>query len=333
MIVKSAPRVSVIIVNYNGGDLLRECLESVRSQTLRDLEVIVVDNSSRDGSPDEVRRAYPDVRLIALRENTGFAGGNRAGYREAQGTYLLLLNNDVVLDKSCLENLLLAMEEHPDAGICASKIIRHGEEVIDSAGDGFSTGLKGFNHGRGLSPDRYDTGDYIFGACAGAALYRRSMIEEIGFFDEDFFLIYEDTDLNLRAQLAGWRTWYVPSAIVHHRVRSSIGKMSDTAVFYSLRNCELVRVKNLPLGLIIRCFFPFLMTAFLEFIYFAVKHRRPALYIRAKLSAARLLPKMIMKRREVRRTMKVNNPYLLSIMTPVSERGYFVGKLAKFMRE
>src|SRR5208337_3264167 len=106
--------------------------------------------------------------------------------------------------------------------------------------------------------DGFNREEYIFGACAGAALYRRSMLDEIGFLDDDFFLIHEDTDLNWRAQLSGWRTLYVPSALVYHKVRSTIGPMSDISVYYTLRNSELVRIKNIPCPLFLLCLPSFL---------------------------------------------------------------------------
>ncbi|MCC6346252.1 MAG: glycosyltransferase family 2 protein, partial [Nitrospirales bacterium] len=173
--------------------------------------------------------------------------------------------------------------------------------------------------------------EYVFGACAGAALYRRSMLEEIGFLDEDFFLIHEDTDLNLRAQLTGWRTVYVPSAVVHHKVRSSIGAMSDTAVYYSLRNSGFVRIKNLPAGVFLRCLPVFIAGSIAEFVYFSLKYRRTLLYVKAKRDALLLLPRMLRKRSEIMKKRKVTGGFLYSLMTPAWRNDFLKARLDKLL--
>jgi GT2 family glycosyltransferase len=328
--VESDPLISVIIVNFNGKDLLRDCIESVCSQSFLPLEIIVVDNASTDGSLENVRGAFPYVKIISLSENTGFAGGNLEGLKHANGKFILLLNNDVVLERGCIQSLSDAMEAQPDVGICGAKIIVYGKNVIDSAGDGFSTNLKGFKRGEGLSSNSYNRKENVFGVCAGAALYRRNMIDEIGFLDEDFFLIHEDTDINFRAQLSGWKVLFEPGAIVYHKVRSSIGHMSETAIYYTLRNSELLRIKNIPLMLFIRCLPEFILGTLSEIACFCFKHRKPGLYLKAKMDAIKLLPKMLRKRREIMRTKKVDNRYLYSIMTPVLNSKIFSDKLKNF---
>jgi GT2 family glycosyltransferase len=156
------------------------------------------------------------------------------------------------------------------------------------------------------------------------------MLEEIGFFDEDFFILQEDTDLNFRAQLAGWKALYVPSAVVFHKVRSTIGHMSDTAIYYSLRNSELVRIKNVPFRIFLRCFPFYVIGVLLEFVYFAVKHGKLKLYIKAKLDAAKVLPRMLGKRKRIMTGKKVDDRYLYELLTPFYEKKYFIAKLKKF---
>ena len=153
----------------------------------------MVDNGSQDGSLLDIRRFLEEspigssVKLVPLERNLGFAGGNIEGLKHADGEYIALLNNDAAPDKNWLGELVMAMDSDPMVGICASKLIVHGSEIIDSAGDGFSTSLKGFKRGTGEKSFLYNKREFVFGACAGAALYRRKMIEEIGFLDEDFF--------------------------------------------------------------------------------------------------------------------------------------------------
>lgn len=331
-------RVSVIIVNYNGEGLTVDCLKALEGQTFKNFEVLVVDNASSDGSLYEIQRFLKErstgfqVKLIPLDNNTGFSGGNIVGLKHASGEHIALLNNDTEPGERWLEELVNAMDNAPEAGICASKLIVYGTDIIDSAGDGFSTSFRGFKRGEGENLSLYDKQEYIFGACAGAALYRKKMIDEIGFLDDEFFLIHEDTDLNLRAQLAGWKVVFVPTARVYHKVHSSIGWMSDTSIYYTLRNGEFVWIKNIPVLIVL----PHLPTLFiktiLEFIYFAIKHKRPRLYIRAKVDALKMIPMMLGKRRNIMRLRKVTNRYLMQIMTPLWNREFIRSKVNKLIR-
>jgi GT2 family glycosyltransferase len=323
--------VSLIIVNYNGRQLLQACLASVLSQSFTDFEIIVVDNASQDGSVEYLAREFPQVKLILLPRNTGFAGGNNEGLKQAEGEFIALLNNDALADRAWLGKLVEGVKKNQGVGICASKMLVYGAPSIDSAGDGFATNLKGFKRGEGQSADQYSKEEYVFGACAGAALYRKKMLDEIGFFDESFFLLHEDTDLNLRAQLAGWKVLYVPSAVVYHKVRSSIGNMSDLAVYYALRNSELVRLKNVPLALFLRCLPAFLAGLIADFFFFAVKHGKLKLYFKAKIDVMKKLRIIIGKRRTIMRMRKVDSKYLYTMMTPVWDRMFFLSKLKKVL--
>jgi GT2 family glycosyltransferase len=327
-----ALKVSLIIINFNGKTLLDECFHAIKAQTFRDFETIVVDNASSDGSAEAISSLLPEARLIRNRKNVGFSGGLLMGFENAAGDYISVLNNDVIIDPSWLGKLVKAMDEHPEAGICASKIMAYGTDIIDSAGDGYSTVLKGFKRGEREHGTAFERPEYVFGACAGAALYRRRMIEETGFFDKDFFLIHEDTDMNLRAQIAGWKVLFVPDAVVYHKVRSTIGHMSDTAVYYTLRNNEFVRMKNVPIGIIFRYLPLLIIYAFMEFVFFSIRHRRFGLYVRAKADALRYMPAMLRKRSEVMKTKRVNNSYLRSIITPVRNQMFFSLKMKDFIQ-
>ena len=333
------PQASLIIVNYNGREYIIDCLRALEGQLFKDFKIILIDNGSSDGSLDKIRNYLeesplaPVVKFIALDKNLGFAGGASEGLKHAHGEYIALLNNDTGPDGRWLEELVKAMDNDPKVGICASKLIIFDSDLIDSAGDGLSTALRGFKRGEGGKISLYNEREYIFGACGGAALYRRKMIEEIGFLDEDFFLIHEDTDLNFRAQLQGWKVLYVPTAIVYHKVRSSIGKMSPISVYYTLRNSEFVRIKNIPLFLFLRCLPVFILGMVSEFIYFAIKHRYLPIYFKAKIDAIRMLPVMLKKRKVNFEGAKVDSKDLRKIMTPVFERSFFMNKIKKFVFE
>ncbi|HAM49816.1 MAG TPA: glycosyltransferase family 2 protein [Nitrospiraceae bacterium] len=332
------PKASIIVVNYNGQDCVIDCLKALKGQLFQDFEIIVVDNASSDDSLGEIRSFLQKspftgtVRIIPLEDNLGFAGGNVVGLRYTEAEYIALLNNDAEPDRKWLHNLINVMDTEPNVGICASKMIVAGSRIIDSAGDGHATLLKGFKRGEGESAEKYDLQEYTFGACAGAALYRRKMLDEIGFFDKEFFLIYEDTDLNFGAQLAGWKVMYVPTAIVSHKVRSTIGHMSEMAIFYSLRNSELVRIKNLPFLLFLRCLPVLIIGSIFEFLYFAIKYRKPRLYLEAKIDALKSLQGSLRKRKCIMQMMKkVDNKYLYSIMTPVWNKEFFTMKIKKLI--
>ena len=330
-------KLSVIIINHNGTGFIGDCLKALKNQYFKDLEIVLIENGSLDGSINETQnflkknRLSSTVKLIPLDRNLGFAGGNLEGLKYAKGKYIALLNNDAEPDERWLAELAKAMDSDPTVGICASKLIVYGTDIIDSAGDGFSTALRGFKRGEGKKTFLYDKRGVIFGACAGAALYRRKMIEEIGFLDEDFFLIHEDTDLNFRAHLYGWKVLYVPTAIVYHKVRSSIGPMSNTAIYYTMRNSELVRIKNIPCAVFLRCLPEFILGIVTEFVYFAIRHKRLKLYFKAKIDAISMYPRMLRKRAVIMKNRKVSNKYILNIMTPVSQKDFLVTKIKKFL--
>jgi GT2 family glycosyltransferase len=329
--------ISLIIINYNGALLIADCLHALENQTFQDFQTIIIENGSTDNSLKLINVFLREssirfrTNVIVLHKNRGFAGGNLEGLKYASGEFIALLNNDTEPHKDCLQELYNAMLLDSKTGICASKLISCGDNTIDSAGDGYARSLKGFKRGEGESPTKFDEKTYVFGACAGAALYRREMLNRIGFFDDDFFLIHEDTDLNLRAQLAGWKVMYVPTAIVHHKVRSSIGKMSELAAYYSLRNSELVRFKNIPFEVFLLCLPQFLVGVISEFIYFVIKHRFFRIYLKAKFDALKLLPKMLRKRKEIFKKRKVSNKYILEIMTPLLEKNFIKSKIQKLL--
>ncbi len=197
-----------------------------------DEQLRVAFNGSTDLSVQLVRERFPEVRIIELAENRGFAGGNIEGFKACTGDCIALINHDTHADERWLENLLQPMIDDSRLGTCASKLIMSGTRSINSAGDGLTVAGVGFNRGLWRDQSRYNDPELVFGGCGAAVLYRREMLEEVGFLDEDFFLYDEDDDLNFRAQLAGWKCLYVPSAIVSHQVSATTGRRSDLHVYY-----------------------------------------------------------------------------------------------------
>jgi len=330
--------VSVLIVTYNSSNTIEECLISLNNQTIKDFEVILVDNSSTDSTKQLVESIIPklnfSIKTIYMEKNLGFAKGNNIALENVSKDckYIALLNPDAFADAFWLERLIKGMDGYTDVGICASKLIIYGTDIIDSAGDGFSISFaKGFKRGEGDNINIYNKKEYIFGACAGAALYRLKMLEQIGFLDGDFFLIHEDTDLNFRAQLSGWKVLFVPNAVVYHKRRSSIGDMSDAAVYYTLRNCEFVRIKNIPLLLFIKHLPCITLGEIADFIYFGIKYRRLTLYFKSKIDMLKMVPEMLRKRSLIMKNKKVSNRYLNDIMTFIWQENFLKNKVKKFL--
>lgn len=309
------PRMSVIILNWNGEPFLEDCLCAMRRQTFRDFETILVDNGSKDGSVEYVRTHFPEVKLLALPENLGFAGGNIAGYAQASGDLVVLLNNDTEAHPSWLEEIQKASHAYPHAGSFASKMM-----YFDDRGRvencGFDVGLSGATVD--LGRDEIDGPDWaqprnVFGGCGGAVAYRRSMLEDIGFLDPDFFMTYEDADLSFRAQLRGYGCVYIPGAIVYHRYRATNRKTPSRQVFYSQRNIEWVYLKNMPLGLILRSAPQRLLYEVGAAIYFT-KMGTGAAYFRAKIAVLKRLPALFGKRRKIQSAKTVPNSQLRAMM-------------------
>jgi GT2 family glycosyltransferase len=310
------PTASIVIPNWNGIQHLPVCLDALRAQTYPCIEVILVDNGSTDGCQALVTEQYPEVRLLALDRNLGLTGGNNAGFRAAQGEILVSLNNDTEADPRFVEALVTALRDHPQAGMAASKMrLFDRRDVLHSAGDGY--GLDGIPFNRGVwQPDQgqFDKPGWIFGGCGGAVAYRRTMLDEVGLFDESFFMYCEDVDLNWRSQLAGWRCWYTPEALVYHKLSATGG--GPIASFYTGRNTLWVITKNYPRALL-RRYWPRVLRAQLTVTRDALRAwRGEAARARLRGQIAGLLgwPRMLKKRRTIQSARRVPDEYVASLL-------------------
>jgi len=275
----------------------------------------VVDNGSTDGSIDYLR-TRSDVRLICQGENSGFAAASNAGIAASRGEYVVFLNNDTEAESSWLEALVSAIRNRADIGFCASKILFFDDRSrIDSAGDELSS--NGVVQKRGhRKPDvGFDRPEPIFSACGGAALFRRSVLDDIGGFDEDFFLIFEDADLSFRAQLYGYSGLFVPAARIYHKGNASIGTLSETYVYYGHRNLEFVYLQNMPMALLLRSLPAHLLYDLLAMVYFASR-RRLKPFLRAKAAVIGALPRVLKRRRQIQRRRRISAADAGSLITP-----------------
>ena len=265
--------VSVVIPNFNGIAFLDSVLASLEGQTLSNFEVILVDNGSTDGSCSFVTANYPWVHLIELSENFGFCEAVNAGIRAAKAPYVLLLNNDTEVKEDFVEEMLAAIRRHKNAFSCGARMVQyHDRDRLDDVGNYYCALGWSFARGRGKDIHAYETEDKIFSACAGAAIYRKKIIEKIGYFDEEHFAYLEDTDIGYRARIYGYENWYAPKAIVYHVGSGTSGsRYNQFKTRYSSRNNIYLIYKNMPLLQIILNL-PFLAVGFLiKFLFFAVK--------------------------------------------------------------
>ncbi len=247
------PLVSVVVVNHNRAELLGQCLRSLFKQTYDSFEILVVDNASSDHSRDLLASFQSErFRLIALDENAGFSGGNNVAICEARGEFIALLNNDAVVTEGWIGHLVAVMQSSRRIGMCTSKTLFFQTDVIDKAGHLMYP--DGQNRGRGTGEkDRgqYDKLEEALFADGCAALYRKSMLDELGGFDESFFAYGDDADLGIRGRLMGWKCVYVPEAVVHHHHSSTIGPYAPQKIFWVERNRFWLALKNFPLPLLL----------------------------------------------------------------------------------
>ena len=228
---------------------LVECVGALEKQTHGDFEVIIVDNSGK-GAARQSGAGRAGVRIIERARNGGYGAAINEGYRQSDSVYVATLNDDAAPHPGWLAAMVAAMESRPDAGMCASQVRLYGEEALDSAGmlvcgDGSSK-----QRGHARPPHFFPVMEETLFPSGSAALYRRTMLEQIGLFDEDFFLYCEDTDLGLRARWAGWRCLYVPEAVVEHHYSHSAGRASRLKAYYVERNRLFVLAKNFPVGML-----------------------------------------------------------------------------------
>lgn len=314
--------ISVIIVNYNGEKYLKNCLNSLLNQTIDNFEVIVVDNGSTDSSVQFLKDFKDErVKTVFLEKNYGFGAGNNRGFEISRGRFIVILNNDTEVKKDFLENLIKPFEKDKSIGMVAPLIVfKDNPEIIDKAG-GHLVYFDGLNRGRGCQEklnEKYLKPCYTLIPDGCAACFKRKVIEELGFFDKDFFLYGEDTDLGLRYLNAGYRCFYQPQSIVYHLHSATAGEYSKLKAYYVERNRVFVLVKNFPLFCVlisplftlIRYFFQ-AISAFVkkgsagEFTKQYSAFELLTVLIKANIDALKQLPLYLKKRREINSYKKI----------------------------
>ncbi|MBY0118889.1 glycosyltransferase family 2 protein [Paenibacillus xylanexedens] len=240
-------KVSIVIPNYNGDSYLKDCLCSLKNQTYTDYEVILVDNNSTDGSISLAHSILPSITIIKMSSNVGFSKAVNAGIMNSQGEYVVLLNNDTIAYANWLFNLVNCIEQDSLIFSCSSKMLSyHNPCLVDDAGDAYTIFGIAYQEGHGKNKHLFDKDRDVFSACAGAAIYRRSLFDKIGYFDERFFAYLEDVDIGYRARLYGFRNVLCSSAeIMHIGSATTGGGYSPLKVKLSARNNVFLIYKNM----------------------------------------------------------------------------------------
>ena len=265
--------VSVIIPNFNGMAYLDGVLSGLECQTVRNFEVILVDNGSSDGSCAFVASSYPWVHMIELPENFGFCKAVNEGIKASRAPYVLLLNNDIEVTPDFIEEMLAAIRRHKKAFSCAARMIQfHDRDRLDDAGNYYCALRWAYARGKGKDIHTCEKEEKIFASCAGAAIYRRKIFEKIGYFDEEHFAYLEDMDVGYRARINGYENWYAPKAMVYHVGSGTSGsRYNHFKTRYSSRNNVYLIYKNMPLLQIILNL-PFLIVGFgTKLLFFTLK--------------------------------------------------------------
>jgi GT2 family glycosyltransferase len=322
---ESPPDISVVVINWNRRGYLRACLASLAGQRGANFEVIVVDNGSSDGSAEMARSEF-GVRVIANTANLGFCAANNQAFAAARGEFIALLNNDAEAAPDFLANLRRALDAAPDIGMAAAKVLVwegaggvNRADRIDKAGHLIYP--DGQNRGRGTG--EIDQGQYgRVAECLWpdgcACMYRKAMLDQIGGFDEDFFMFADDAELGLRARIAGWRCLYMPGAVARHHRGGSMDAGSTRRIFLIERNRVLLAAKLFPWSLLALnpYYFALRLASGLaaaaggkgemaRFPGLGNKLRLAWTIVRADLAALLLLPRMLRKRREVKSIAKL----------------------------
>lgn len=308
--------VTVAVVNFNGGELLRQCIARLLEQCHKPAKILVMDNGSTDGSAHAVAD-LPGITIHWLGSNLGFAAANNRAFAVCDTDLVALINPDAFAEPDWLERLVAAANANPAVAAFGCRQMMAGSPgYIDGIGDLYHVSglVRRCGHGRPQRPTDARAGE-IFSACAGAALYRRSALQEVGGFDERYFCYVEDVDLGFRLRLAGHTCLYVPDAVVHH-VGSAIsgGRHSDFSLYYGHRNLVWTFFKDMPLPLLL-LFLPLhLLLNLVTVLLFALRGKG-AVVLRAKRDAVLGLPAVLRQRHVLMRRRRVSSLAILRILS------------------
>ena len=321
------PKTAVIIINWNGKYLLGECLSSVENQDYGNYKIIFVDNGSKDKSVEFVKEKFPDIEIISLGKNTGFAKANNIGmhkaFEDSAVEYVAILNNDAMVEKNWLSEMVKVIKQDKKIGSVAPKIKKYYKRnIVDSIGNAIHLDGGGVsNHINEIDNGQFDNIKKIFGPSGCSCMYSRKMLEDVqmkdDFFDNIFFAYFEDIDLNWRARLRGWKSFFAPNAVVYHKHSETTGLYSPFKAFHTHRNRYFVVIKNYPLSLLPKAVFA-LFSRYFYSISGVAKNKGPSarlvektnffdiakILIKGWYDIVKYFPLMLKKRRAIQKHKK-----------------------------
>lgn len=312
---RGSVKISVVIPNWNGKHWLKICLPSLKKQSFTDFEVLVVDNGSADGSEEYVSRYFSEFRVVRLERNLGFAGGVNRGIESAVGESIVLINNDMKLDEDFLDQMHEASKDRR-VGLVAAKVKQfYNRKLIDSAGDYIDIVGHANNIGMGeVDGPKYDVARSVFLVTGGACLIKRAVFDKVGLLDEDYFAYFEDVDLSLRAQFAGFKAVYQPKAVVYHVHKGTSSKNRALLEYWQFRNMTMNIIKDFP-NCVIFYKWNWLKIVLVNFktIHFFAKQGLIWSALRAEWYVICHLPQLLAKRQKVQALITVKPDYLRAI--------------------
>lgn len=307
--------VSVVIPNWNGKSFLRDCLTSLKSQTYKNLEILIIDNGSTDGSKEYISKYFKDVKVIPLEKNIGFAPAVNKGIVNSSGDFIFLLNNDTKLHKDCIQYLVKALKDHRDVGMVAAKMLSfYNPELIDSAGDYIDSVGHANNIGMGnQNGKKFNKSGYVFLVTGGGAIFKKKVFQKVGLLDEDYFAYFEDVDLCFRAQLVGFKAWYESKAVILHVHKATSRRIRKFTEYLQYRNMTMTIIKNFPNSLLIHKnnWLKILLVNLNTFKYLiSIGCFKEAL--QAEIYILTHITQLLRKRREIQRSKKVTDEYIIN---------------------
>jgi len=306
-------KTSVIIPNWNGQELLTDCLESLYKQSIKDFEIVLVDNGSTDHSVEWVMKNYPEVIVISLAKNFGFAKAINEGVKTVNTKYVVFLNNDTQVAKDWLKSLIKCADNHPEVISVNSKILNfYHRKIIDGVGiqinevgQAKSVGWQQIDRGQ------FEKEQYIFGATGGASLFRREDFIKLGMFDKNYFMYSEEVDFAFRAQLQGYQSIYCPKAKVFHKHKATSKKLPQHVEYWQFRNMMATIIKDFPAGILFKKWrWLKIILVYYNTVFYQLKNGFFWPPVLTKLWLTIHLPRLLMDRWKIQQSRTVSNEYL-----------------------